>query len=44
MIFFFFVVVTKLHTIKKFKWGEVLCIQLFIFTNQDNFFLPQKKL
>lgn len=24
--------------------GEVLCIQLFFFTNQDKFFLPQKNL
>lgn len=40
--FFVVVVVTKLHTIKKVKWGEVLCIQLFFFTNQGQFFLPQK--
>lgn len=28
---------------REIQVGEVLCIQLFFFTNQDNFFLPQNR-
>lgn len=41
---FLFFVVAKLHTIKKVRWGEVLCIQLFFFTNQGQIFSSTQKI